>query len=163
MHRLSRYYAEPGIFKNALYGFVLNMVGGGTAAVIEFTLLIESIRSLNQTGTTPLATTLGPAVSPAASAQTELIIGYYAAAAIGFVLGIISAVLYMRAFNKLAERSGRDSFKTAGLLYLLGTVLTIVLVGGLLTWIAWIFAATGFNSLKPKEPPPPPPPVYSAL
>jgi uncharacterized membrane protein len=61
----------------------------------------------------------------------------------------------MRAFNKLAEKSGDDNFKTAGLLYLLGTVLTIVLIGGLLIWIAWIFAAMGFNSLKPKEPPAP--------
>ena len=151
MRRLSRYYDESGIFKNVLYGFVLNVVGSVTATVIEFAFVLESIRSINQTGTTQIAATLGPAVSTAASVSTELIIGYYAALAIGLVLGIISAVLYMRAFNKLAEKSGKDNFRTAGLLYLLGTVLTIVLVGGLLIWIAWIFATTGFNSLKPKE------------
>ena len=151
MRRLSRYYDEPGIFKNVLYGFILNIVGSVTATVIEFTFLLESLRSINQTSTTPLAATLGPAVSTVASFSTELTIGYYAALAIGFALGIISAVLYMRAFNLLGEKSGKGNFKTAALLYLLGTVLTILLIGSLLVWIAWICAATGFNSLKPKE------------
>ncbi|MGD0159373.1 MAG: DUF996 domain-containing protein [Candidatus Bathyarchaeia archaeon] len=151
MRRLSRYYDEPRIFKNALYGFILNVVGSVTATVIEFTFVLESIRSINQTGTTPLAATLGPAVSTVASVSTELTIAYYAALAIGFALGIISAVLYMRAFNMLAEKSGKGNFKTVALLYLLGTALTILLIGSLLVWIAWIYAATGFNSLKPKE------------
>jgi uncharacterized membrane protein len=164
MHRLSQYYSEPSIFKNVLYGFILNIIGSVTATVIEFTFILESIRSVSQTGTTPVVATVESVVSPEASVSTTLVLGYYAALAIGLVLGIISAVLYMRAFNKLAEKSGKDNFRTAGLLYLLGTVLTIVLIGGLLVWIAWIFAATGFNSLKPREPsatkpqiPPPPP------
>ncbi len=151
MRRLSRYYDEPRIFKNALYGFILNLVGSVTATVIESTFVLESIRSINQTGTTPLAATLGPVVSTTASVSTELTIAYYAALAIGVALGIISAVLYMRAFNILAEKSGKGNFKTAALLYLLGTALTILVIGGLLVWIAWIYAATGFNSLKPKE------------
>ena len=151
MRRLSRYYDEPGIFKNVLYGFILNIVGSVTATVIEFTFALESIKSINQSGTTPLAATLGPAASTTASVSTELTIGYLAALVAGFALGIISAVLYMRAFNLLAEKSEKGNFKTAALLYLIGTALTILLIGSLLVWIAWIYAATGFNSLKPKE------------
>jgi uncharacterized membrane protein len=134
MHRLSQYYNEPGIYKNALYGFILNIIGTIAAIAIEFILILGPILS----GTT----------------LTQLTLSSFAVLAIGFVFGIISAVLYMRAFNMLAEKSGQDNFKTAGLLYLLGMVLTIVLIGGLLSWIAWIFAALGFNSLRPKEPPP---------
>ena len=52
------------------------------------------------------------------------------------------AVLYMRAFNKLKEKSGVDNFGTAGLLYLIGVFIPLI------TWIAWIFAAMGFNKLK---------------
>ena len=57
----------------------------------------------------------------------------------------------MRAFNKLGEKSGINNFKTAGLLYLIGMVLSIVGIGVLLLWIAWIFAALGFHSLKPSS------------
>ena len=56
--------------------------------------------------------------------------------------GIVNGVLYMRAFNKLKEKSGVDNFGTAGLLYLIGVFIPLI------TWIAWIFAAMGFNKLK---------------
>ena len=48
----------------------------------------------------------------------------------------------MRAFDKLKEKSGVDNFGTAGLLYLIGVFITPIM------WIAWIFAAMGFNKLK---------------
>ncbi len=49
----------------------------------------------------------------------------------------------MRAFNKLKEKSGVESFGTAGILYLVGSIIPLV------SWIAWIFAAAGFSKLKP--------------
>jgi hypothetical protein len=67
-----------------------------------------------------------------------------AAIAIIFVVGIVVAVLYMRAFNQLGEKSGIHNFNTAGLLILVGVIVPIV------SWIGWIFAALGFHSLKPK-------------
>jgi len=148
MHCLSQYYGEPGIFKNVLYGFILNIVGAIVAVAIEFVLIVTSTNSTSQTTTVAVVTST--------EVTTQLVLGGLAVFVIGFVLGIISAVFYMRAFNLLAEKSGKDSFRTAGLLYLLGAVLTIVLVGSLLLWIAWILAATGFNSLGPREPQPPP-------
>jgi uncharacterized membrane protein len=165
MRRLSLYYSEPAIFKDALYGFILGIIGGVASIAIEFALILRG--NIHQTSTVPIAAKLESTILPVATSLTELIVGFIAVLAIGLVLGITSAVFYMRAFNKLAEKSGNDNFRTAGLLYLLGTVLTVVLIGGLLIWIAWIFAAIGFNSLKPKETPtlayptsqPPPPSI----
>jgi len=151
MHRLSQYYVEPGIFKNALYGFILNVVGSATVIAIEFVFILRSMANISQTGTVPTAATPTQTTPAVISVLSQLIIGFLVVLAIAVVLGIIRAVFFMRAFNKLAEKSGKDNFKTAGLLYLLGTVLTIVLIGGILIWIAWILAAMGFNSLKPKE------------
>ena len=147
MYRLSQCYGERGIFKNALYGFILNIIGGVSVVAIDLVLTLGSSGSVQ---TEPVSTST-------AATSSQVVLGFLAVLAISLALGIISAVLYMRAFNKLAEKSGSDSFKTAGLLYLLGTVLTLVLIGVLLVWIAWIFAAIGFKSLKPREPPPPPP------
>ena len=136
MNRLSQYYSEPSMFKNALYGFLINIIGITALIVIAFALIFTTI--------VHSATSSAPVLS---GAFTTMLLGVVVAA---LVISIASAVLYMRAFNKLGEKSGVHSFNTAGLLYLVGTALTIVLVGSLLVWIAWIFALSGFNSLKPK-------------
>jgi len=137
MHSLSQYYSEPSIFKNALYGFLTNIIGGVAVIVLAFALIL----------TTVVSSATGPTPGFSGAAFITVLLGVIIAA---LVVAIVSAVLYMRAFNKLGEKSGVHSFNTAGLLYLIGTVLTIVLVGSLLVWIAWIFALSGFNSLKPK-------------
>jgi hypothetical protein len=54
----------------------------------------------------------------------------------------------MRAFNKLKEKSGVDNFGTAGILFLVGSIVPII------GWIAWIFAAMGFKKLKTTSPAP---------
>jgi len=36
------------------------------------------------------------------------------------------------------------------LLFLIDAALSIVGIGGIISWVSWIFAAMGFNSLKPK-------------
>jgi ribosomal protein L40E len=64
--------------------------------------------------------------------------------AVAIAMGVVSALLYKRAFNKLAEKSGVHSFDTTGLLILIGVFIPIV------SWVGWIFAASGFNALKPK-------------
>ena len=61
---------------------------------------------------------------------------------VALAFGIVNGVLYMRAFNKLKEKSGVDNFGTAGLLYLIGVFIPLI------RWIGWIFAAMGFNKLK---------------
>jgi uncharacterized membrane protein len=137
MHSLSQYYSETGIFRNALYGFLINIIGVAALIVIAFALVFTTIVSS--------ATSSTPGLSGAAFITVFLVVIVAALA-----ISIVSAVFYMRAFNKLGEKSGVHTFNTAGLLYLIGTVLTIVLVGSLLVWIAWIFALSGFNSLKPK-------------
>jgi uncharacterized membrane protein len=137
MHRLSQYYSEPGIFKNALYGFLINIVGIAVLIVILFALLFAAIFSLAARPTLNFS-------------PFGFIFGFLGLFAAIFVVAIVSAVFYMRAFHKLGEKSGVSNFNTAGTLYLVGTALTIVLVGGLVAWIAWIFASLGFNSLKPK-------------
>ena len=151
MHRLSQYYNEPSIFKNTLYAFIINIVTGITFIAIEVAFIGNLLRNVPQTSTQTTAATPIPTFPPAANFIVQYIIALLVLVAVALVLGVISAVLYMRAFNKLGEKSGVDSFKTAGLLYLIGTVLTIVGVGVLLVWIAWIFAALGFHSLKPSS------------
>jgi uncharacterized membrane protein len=67
------------------------------------------------------------------------------------IIAILNGFFYRRAFYALAEKSGEGNFRTAGLLMIIGGALTIVIVGGLIFFIGWIFAAMGFFSMKPKQ------------
>ena len=128
MHQLSHYYNEPGIFKNIVYYLVTIIVG--VAVVFGITLAIIF--------------SVAASVSSNPSAVGVFGIGLIGIILGAIALGLISALFFKRAFNKLAEKSGVQSFDTAGLLILLGAIIPIV------SWIGWIFAALGFNSLKSK-------------
>jgi len=145
-HRLSHYYIERGIFNYALIGFIISLVGsviGLTALALRFNSLISTLQNLSQTG----SSTMNP-LFPAQLGQS-LTPAYY----IGLVFGILTAIFHMLALNKLADASGNGTFRTAGILYLTGAVLTITVIGGLLVWIAWILTAIALNSLEPKQAP----------
>jgi uncharacterized membrane protein/ribosomal protein L40E len=138
MKRLARYYNEPGIFKNVLYAFLLTILGGVSLYIVQFAFLSNVTGSMTSGSTTGVNAPL----------FAQLIFTLLAIFVIAFILAIISAVLYWRSFNKLAEKSGIEHFKTAGMLYLIGTVLSIVGIGVFLVWIAWILNVLAFNALK---------------
>jgi uncharacterized membrane protein len=140
MYILSTYYSERGIFTNVLYAVILLAVTGGVVLISEFLFLV------------PYASTISTTTPP-----TEILGGFFiyliAILVVTVVAIIISAVLIMRGFNKLSEKSEVDSFKTAGTLFLIGVLLTIVVVGIFVVWIAMIFAFISFYRLKPLPPP----------
>ena len=132
MYSLSNYYIEPAIFKNVLYAFIISLV---TSVVVVAILVIGLISAF--AGFSPINSP-----STVAPAFTQFIIVLAVVVIVAFAFAIVNGVLYMRAFNKLKEKSGVDNFGTAGLLYLIGVFITPIM------WIAWIFAAMGFNKLK---------------
>lgn len=138
MNRLARYYNEPGIFKNVLYGFLLTILGGVSLYIVQLAFLSNVIGHITPGNTTGINAPL----------FAQFMFTLMAIVGIAFVFAIISAVFYWRAFNKLADKSGVGTFRTAGLLYLIGTVLLIVGIGAILVWVAWILNVLAFNSLK---------------
>ena len=139
MYSLSNYYKEPAIFKNVLYAFIVSLVSGAVVVILEFAVLLSAFSGFS-TITTPSSVT---------PAFTQIIFTYVVVIVVAFAFGIVNGVLNMRAFNKLKEKSGVDNFGTAGLLMLIGVFIPII------TWIAWIFAAMGFNKLKAAPTPSP--------
>jgi len=139
MYLLSNYYNEPAIFRNILYAIIILIVGVVVAVVFQFLLII------------PMSTTVAQSLGTP-SLNSLPIIGFIAILIASVILAIISAVLVMRAFNKLAEKSEVDSFKTAGLLYLIGVLTSFFFIGGIIVWIGFIFAVIGFHRLKPIKP-----------
>jgi len=71
-----------------------------------------------------------------------------------WIFTIISAIFLKRSYEKIAQRLNISSFATAGLLYLIGAALTIVLVGFLILLIALIFQVVAYFSIQDQPPAP---------
>ena len=67
---------------------------------------------------------------------------------VAFVFYVLAAVRLRKTFDTLAQKTGEHSFETAGTLLWAGSLLTILIVGFLLIFIAWIFAVVGFFTMK---------------
>jgi uncharacterized membrane protein len=138
MHRLSEYYNEKVIFRNPLNVLIIQIIGSAVIMVIVFLVIFTSFGSLTPTATSSATRFFGYFI--------WLLLGVIV---IAFVISVYCGLLYKRALDKLAEKSGIDSFRTAGLLYLIGSIL-----GSFITWVAWIFIAIGFKKLTPATPAP---------
>lgn len=140
MHRLSQYYSEPSIFGNLLKALIIQIV---TAVIFTVIIIVMALFSAGSFPINSATTSVQPLFA-------TIFLAAIVAGFVGFVISIYCAVLYKRSFDRLAEKSGVDSFRTTGLLYLIGAVLYIAGgIGGIIMWIAWIFAALGYRKLQP--------------
>lgn len=143
MHRLSQYYKEPSIFSNLLRALIIQIVSAVILGVIIVAIVLLAAGGI-------------PVRSTTAYIQPLIItsfLGVIVASLVIFAISIYCAVLYKRSFDRLAEKSGVDNFHTTGLLYLIGAVLNIAGgIGAIIIWIAWIFAAMGYQKLQPLPP-----------
>jgi len=140
MKGLSDYYKEPGIYQNALWGLIFGIV-----ALVALTAGFI------------LAFTIG-----FFTFGIGTILTIFAVLVVVFIFYVIAAMYLKRAFSLLAQKSGEHSFETAGLLLWIGAILTIVFIGLILIFVAWIFATIAFFSIKGSSQPTsyaPPPPV----
>ena len=144
MNGLAKYYDEPKIFKNSLYPFIISSTAGITSLLATYTFITPILEELS-------AYISSPGNVPPASMFFSL---FQVVAFIWFavsVIGILNGFFYRRAFYALAEKSGEQNFKQAGLFMFIGGILMIIFVGGLIFFIGLIFAVLGFFNLKPKN------------
>ena len=126
MKGLSEYYKEPGIYQNALMGLIFGII-----ALVAFTAGLFLAFAIG-------LFTLG----------IGAIFTIFAVLVVVFIFYVIAAMYLKRAFSLLAQKTGEHSFETAGLLLWIGSILTIVFIGFVLIFIAWIFATIAFFSIK---------------
>lgn len=146
----SSYYQDPEMYTNALRGIIYYII-----ALIALAVALVGIGFM-------------------------ITIFLFLPGVVLFIAGLVGAfVFYVLAakrlritFNTLAQKTGEHSFETAGMLLWYGALLTIIFVGVVLIFVAWIFVAIGFFSMKtpgqqygPQQQPygyAPPPPSQTA-
>ena len=121
---------DPAIFRNIVISAVTGIVGALAGAFVIFLGV------------------LGAGFTFGISAIAGVLTGLLAV----WVFLVISAVFLRKAYDTMGQRLGVGSFKLAATLYLVGAVLTIVLVGFILLLIAEIVQAVAFFSIPDRPP-----------
>jgi uncharacterized membrane protein len=158
---MADYYKESGVFNNALYAVIVGIIGGVVATAVFIMGVISAVASLGVTDWTEWAMEIQQNATNF-TAVWDLIWPLITAAVAGlivlFVVAVIAAIFYRKSLVTLAQKSGVKMFETAGLLMLIGAVLTIIIIGFLLIWIAFILITVAFFSIRSAPPPEPSPP-----
>lgn len=117
---------DKSIFDNMLYAVIAGIVGGVAAAFIIFTGAVFG------------------AFTFALSAIAGIIVGL----GIAWAGLIVSAIFLRRAYDTMATKLNVGTFRTAGMLYFIGAILTIILVGFLILFVAAIVQIVAFFSIS---------------
>ena len=87
------------------------------------------------------------------TAGLSVLFGAFGVLAVVWVALIVSSIFVRRAFNEIATKLNVGTFRTAGTLYFIGAILTIVLVGLVILFIAYIVQIVAFFSIHDGVPP----------
>jgi len=162
LHGLADYYKENGIFSNAIYGFVVGIVGAvATAAtalyvIFDTSILTKLLQDIFPTWNGKWSTigslgTMTPNTSNIPTSDILSALGaIFAVFAILWIFLIVSAIFNRRSLKMLSAKARVHLFSTAGLLLIVGAILTIVLIGFILMWIAVLLMAIAFFQMKPQ-------------
>jgi uncharacterized membrane protein len=75
-------------------------------------------------------------------------VGIFGGLAIVWICFVIAAYFLRKSYATMASKLGVPQFGTAGLLFLIGSALVIILVGFILIFVAYIFQAIAFFSMR---------------
>ena len=139
---LSNHYNEAGIFNNALYGFILAIIGG---VVFVAAIVVAAAGLLSELG-------IGIAIWGDWAALQNInweslvtidILLPYIAVVIGslgvlFAFVVVASIFLRRSYTMLSAKTGVNRFSTVGFWTLIGAVLTIIGVGFIILWVAQI-------------------------
>ena len=154
MKGLANFYNDQGIFNNTLYSVITAIVGGVVAVVAFAISAVAAFASMgidlsNIEHWASLGTDVGAIFADFNFGTIWTLIG---ALVVGLIILFVAVIISMyfgrKSLDKLATKSNISLFGTAGLLMLIGAVLTIVLVGLILIWIGLIVATVAFFQLK---------------
>jgi uncharacterized membrane protein len=149
---LADYYKERSIFNNALYGGVAFIAGIAIAVSI---VIIAAVGMLSVLGI-PTSSWSNPTVWQSIDWQSFTnwtALAPYVGAIIGalvilVVFAVIAAFLIRKSLKTLAQKSGVALFATTGTILFIGAILTIIVIGFILLWIALILLAVAFFRLR---------------
>ena len=148
---LADHYNEAGIFNNALYGVITIIVGAVITVALAFFAFVSVFSDVGLTFSN--VSNWQSLVSEVT--QSQWLDAFFNAAgyifltiAIFFVLAVISALFFRKSMSLSAKKTGVGLFGSAGIVLLIGAILTIVFFGVILLWISLLLIAIAFFQIK---------------
>jgi len=159
LYNLASNYGEGGIFNNALYGLIIEIVGGVISIAVVIITVLSSLTDFLYTifpdwnGDWSTLSGLTPDLSNLSLDNImPFLTGIIAAFIIFWIFSIVAAFFIRRSLGKLSAKAGIGLFSTAGLLLLIGAVLIILFgIGLILIWISALLLAIAFFQIKPQQ------------
>jgi uncharacterized membrane protein len=148
----ANYYQDNQIYENALTGVKFYIIALIAAAVAITSIVIGAGSATGFTFKEPFVFTAGFAAG---------LIAFLAGLIIAFVFFVLASTHLRKTFDTLAQKSGEHSFTTSASLLWWGSRLTIIGVGFILIFVAWIFAVIGFFTMRAPQQQPYAPQPYS--
>ncbi len=140
----SKVYEKPGIFKNALIGTVITVATNVVGVILLVVAVGSAAFSLS-----------GGAMEDFGFQEVQKILfesGLSIFAGIIMLAGLIAGYYFIyQSLISLASESGVKYFKTAGLLYFIGSILILLFfLGFLVIFVAWILHIVAYFSIQPE-------------
>jgi uncharacterized membrane protein len=150
-------YKERGIFNNCIYGIIAVIVGAVIAGVVVVVSVLTTLKNFlyqifpgwngewsKLSGLTPNTSNI--TISTVLPLLEDLLVVFV----VLWIFIIIAAFFARRSLKTLSAKTSVGLFSTAALLLFIGAILTIVLIGILLMWIAVLLIAIAFFEIKPQ-------------
>jgi uncharacterized membrane protein len=140
---------EKAIFDNYLYAFIACIIAIVSLVSIAFIVLASvggvqffyDLQNMAMSEPLEIWNTIQP-----------VLFGIIAGFLVFWIIVVIASLFIRKSFNLIAEKTGVKMFATAGLLFFIGVITTIVLVGILILIVAMIIEIIAFFSLPDKLP-----------
>ena len=142
MKELANYYQDEKIYQDTLTGvkfYIIALIAAGVAGVA---LALGIGTATGFTFTPNFTLTVGFGIG---------LVAFLGGIVVAFIFYLLATSNLRRTFSTLAKKSGEASFTTTGTLLWVGAILTIIVVGLVLIFVAWIFATIGFFTMKSQE------------
>lgn len=148
---ISDAFADPSIFKNMIIAVVLAILGLVVGVIVILSTVLSAFGFATLTRGFGGLGGFTPPTNIATGNWVGLILGVISGLAVVWVLLVMSAFFVRRSYGAIASKTSIHMFSTAGLLYLIGAALTIVLVGFVLILVSEILNIVAFFSI-PDQP-----------
>lgn len=153
VHELADFYKEKGIFNNMLYSIILLIVGVVVCIAVMVFAAFSALAELGYDYSAGDWEAFGRMFAEGMPMMDfGALFAFIGAAIIAlvvlFIFVVVAAFFLRKSLSAIASKTGVRMFATAGMLMLVGGVLTIVVVGFLLIWIAWILVAIAFFMIR---------------
>jgi uncharacterized membrane protein len=143
---------ESGIFNNFLFSFILCIIAIVAALFIGFITLssVGGLQFFMDLQNLAMSNPTDPMVIW--NAFQPVITGILTALFVAWIIIVLSIIFLRKSFNRIAEVTNVKWFGTAALLFLIGAVSLIIIIGILILIIAMIIEIVAFFSLPDELP-----------